>query len=295
MSLLPTRGGGSWHKHAFLAILAPSPSDGIAQDQITCSRQPRRRPGRVLTSIRMSWQNRGKNRFAPMPGRRRCLARSVRNIAAMLALLIAAAATAIPPATAPGAPLFAGMRPYHPSAGTSSALAQRYFEQGMTLAWGFNPTEAARSFAAAAAVDPHCAACFWALAWVEGAQHQYGHGSGDCDRGRGGIAARAGACRGCAHALSRVDRRARRPPSGPFGTRRRGGLRRQDARARANAIRVTPKSPRWRPRRNSTCIPTTGGRPTAPPSRGRVRRPTYLRAHCAWPPTIQGPTTTGST
>ncbi len=86
----------------------------------------------------------------------------------MLALLIAAAATAIPPATAPGAPLFAGMRPYHPSAGTSSALAQRYFEQGMTLAWGFNPTEAARSFAAAAAVDPHCAACFWALAWAKG-------------------------------------------------------------------------------------------------------------------------------
>jgi tetratricopeptide (TPR) repeat protein len=60
------------------------------------------------------------------------------------------------------------MRPYHPHAGTSSALAQRYFEQGMTLAWGFNPAEAARSFAAAAAADPHCAACFWALAWVKG-------------------------------------------------------------------------------------------------------------------------------
>jgi len=71
-------------------------------------------------------------------------------------------------ATLPDAPLFAGMRPYHPSPGTSSALAQRYFEQGMTFAWGFNPAEAARSFAAAAAADPHCAACFWALAWVKG-------------------------------------------------------------------------------------------------------------------------------
>ena len=68
----------------------------------------------------------------------------------------------------PDAPLFAGMRPYHPSAGTSSALAQRYFEQGMTLAWGFNPAEAARSFAAATRADPGCAACYWGLAWVKG-------------------------------------------------------------------------------------------------------------------------------
>ena len=68
----------------------------------------------------------------------------------------------------PDAPLFTGMRPYHPPAGTSSALAQRYFEQGMTLAWGFNPAEAARSFAAATRADPACAACWWALAWAQG-------------------------------------------------------------------------------------------------------------------------------
>jgi tetratricopeptide (TPR) repeat protein len=81
---------------------------------------------------------------------------------------------AAPPATvsdAPplsGAPLLTGLRPYHPAAGTSSALAQRYFEQGMTLEWGFNPAEATRSFAAAARADPRCAACYWGLAWAQG-------------------------------------------------------------------------------------------------------------------------------
>jgi tetratricopeptide (TPR) repeat protein len=115
----------------------------------------------------MSRQNRGNDRLAPMSAWLGPLARGSRRLAAMFALL-AAAASAAPPPAPPAAPLFAGMRPYHPSAGTSSALAQRYFEQGMTFAWGFNPAEAARSFAAAASVDPQCAACFWALAWVKG-------------------------------------------------------------------------------------------------------------------------------
>jgi tetratricopeptide (TPR) repeat protein len=112
-------------------------------------------------------RNRGKDTFAPIQGWRRRLPRRSRCLVATLVLL-ATAAMATAPATLPDAPLFAGMRPYHPSTGTSSAIAQRYFEQGMTLAWGFNPAEAARSFAAAAAADPHCAACFWALAWVKG-------------------------------------------------------------------------------------------------------------------------------
>jgi hypothetical protein len=115
----------------------------------------------------MSRQNRGNNRFAPLPEWPRHLLRASRHLAAALALF-AAAASAAPPPARPDAPLFAGMRPYHPAAGTTSALAQRYFEQGMALAWGFNPAEAARSFAAAAAADAHCAACYWALAWVKG-------------------------------------------------------------------------------------------------------------------------------
>ncbi len=88
-------------------------------------------------------------------------------ILASVGIASAAAGDAAPPPP-PVAPLLQGMRPYHPSAGTKSTLAQRYFEQGMTLAWGFNPAEAARSFEAAIRADPGCAACYWGLAWALG-------------------------------------------------------------------------------------------------------------------------------
>jgi len=89
----------------------------------------------------------------------------VGRLAAVAIVFHAALAWAAPAADAP---LLDGLRPYHPSARTGSALAQRYFEQGMTLVWGFNPAEAARSFAAATRADPGCAACWWGLAWAQG-------------------------------------------------------------------------------------------------------------------------------
>ncbi|MDP1648147.1 MAG: hypothetical protein Q8M01_08095 [Rubrivivax sp.] len=49
-----------------------------------------------------------------------------------------------------------------------SALVRRYFAQGMVLAWGFNPQEAARSFEGAVRLAPRCAACHWGLAWALG-------------------------------------------------------------------------------------------------------------------------------
>jgi len=52
--------------------------------------------------------------------------------------------------------------------GTSSAEAQRYFDQGLRLAYGFNHDEATRSFARAAELDPGCAACLWGVAWTLG-------------------------------------------------------------------------------------------------------------------------------
>jgi tetratricopeptide (TPR) repeat protein len=60
------------------------------------------------------------------------------------------------------------MGAYTVPAGTASAAAQRYFDQGMAMAFGFNPNESARSFAAAAAEDPACALCWWGLAWSLG-------------------------------------------------------------------------------------------------------------------------------
>ena len=51
---------------------------------------------------------------------------------------------------------------------TSVPLAQRYFDQGLILAYGFNHAEAARSFLEAARLDPSCAMCYWGQALVVG-------------------------------------------------------------------------------------------------------------------------------
>jgi tetratricopeptide (TPR) repeat protein len=51
---------------------------------------------------------------------------------------------------------------------TKNSLAQRYFNQGLLLGYGFNHTEARRSFQAAQELDPSCAMCFWAEALVLG-------------------------------------------------------------------------------------------------------------------------------
>jgi len=51
---------------------------------------------------------------------------------------------------------------------TSNRLAQRYFDQGLTLAYAFNHAEARRAFRAAQALDPECAMCFWGEALVLG-------------------------------------------------------------------------------------------------------------------------------
>jgi tetratricopeptide (TPR) repeat protein len=84
----------------------------------------------------------------------------------LAALVLLAASVAH--GAAPPAPLFDGMGRYRLEAGTDSAAAQRYVDQGMVLAFGFNPREAARSFEAATRIDPRCALCWWGLAWSLG-------------------------------------------------------------------------------------------------------------------------------
>lgn len=51
---------------------------------------------------------------------------------------------------------------------TSSADAQRYFNQGLVLAYGFNHAEAVRSFREAARLDPQCAMAYWGEAYALG-------------------------------------------------------------------------------------------------------------------------------
>lgn len=67
-----------------------------------------------------------------------------------------------------GAPLFAGMGEFHRVIDTKDAGAQRYFDQGMVLAFGFNHAEAIRSFRAAQHLDPSCAMCYWGEALATG-------------------------------------------------------------------------------------------------------------------------------
>jgi len=66
------------------------------------------------------------------------------------------------------APLFEDLGSYHHPITTDSDLAQKYFDQGLILAYGFNHAEAERSFRAATEVDPSCAMCFWGVALALG-------------------------------------------------------------------------------------------------------------------------------
>ena len=57
---------------------------------------------------------------------------------------------------------------HHYPVTTSVPKAQRYFDQGLILAFGFNHAEAARSFREAQKHDPTCAMCYWGEALVLG-------------------------------------------------------------------------------------------------------------------------------
>jgi tetratricopeptide (TPR) repeat protein len=66
------------------------------------------------------------------------------------------------------APLLDGLGHLQHAITTSSPQAQRYFDQGLTLVYGFNHAEAARSFRYAAKLDPTCAMCYWGVALAVG-------------------------------------------------------------------------------------------------------------------------------
>jgi len=57
---------------------------------------------------------------------------------------------------------------HHFRISTHIPMAQRYFDQGMILMYGFNHAEAVRSFQYAQTLDPTCAMCFWGEALVNG-------------------------------------------------------------------------------------------------------------------------------
>jgi tetratricopeptide (TPR) repeat protein len=90
--------------------------------------------------------------------------------ALVLGVSVPIAACSSPPAEPPPprSPLFENLGNHHHPITTSSAEAQRYFDQGLTLAYAFNHGEAIRAFRQAAAIDPACAMCYWGVAFAYG-------------------------------------------------------------------------------------------------------------------------------
>ncbi|HZW08666.1 MAG TPA: tetratricopeptide repeat protein [Phycisphaerales bacterium] len=64
--------------------------------------------------------------------------------------------------------LYAGFGGYARPVSTDSPEAQRWFDQGIQLLYGFNHDEAIRSFQQAAEIDPDCAMAWWGVAYARG-------------------------------------------------------------------------------------------------------------------------------
>jgi len=72
------------------------------------------------------------------------------------------------PAREPAQALFTGLGNVHFPVTTTSEDAQRYFDQGLALAYAFNHAAADLAFTEAATHDPDCAMCYWGSALVLG-------------------------------------------------------------------------------------------------------------------------------
>jgi len=95
--------------------------------------------------------------------------RSLQHVLLVLPLCATTAAAQTPPEAAKPADLSmtAVGRQHHPIA-TKSREAQDYFDQGLTLIYGFNHEEAARSFQKAAELDPTSPMPLWGMALAVG-------------------------------------------------------------------------------------------------------------------------------
>ena len=80
------------------------------------------------------------------------------------------------------APLLKGYDVINYPITTENALVQRYFNQGMALAYAFNHAEAARSFYYATKLDPNCAMAYFGFAYVLGPNYNAGMESDNYER-----------------------------------------------------------------------------------------------------------------
>ncbi|MGK2962832.1 MAG: hypothetical protein ACSLFK_11890, partial [Gemmatimonadaceae bacterium] len=87
----------------------------------------------------------------------------MRVLATALLLLVAASLPAQSPV-----PLYDNLGTHEKSIQTSVPDAQKYFDQGLRLTYGFNHAEAIRSYTRGAELDPSCAMCWWGVAYAYG-------------------------------------------------------------------------------------------------------------------------------
>lgn len=117
----------------------------------------------------------------------------------MAVMSLGAVLLAVLPAHAPltrdTVPLYTDLGNYTRAITTNHPNAQRYFDQGLRLVFGFNHGEAIRAFNEAARIDPNCAMCYWGVAYAYGPHVNAGMDSAS------GVAAYAAAQK--AQALSR--------------------------------------------------------------------------------------------
>ena len=67
-----------------------------------------------------------------------------------------------------GAPLLKGLGNHSHVISSDIHGVQKYFDQGMIMAFAFNHAESIRSFKAAQKLDPRCAMCYWGEALALG-------------------------------------------------------------------------------------------------------------------------------
>ncbi len=98
------------------------------------------------------------------------------GLAAAVLLTSTVSSWGIEPATEPATPkrisetvpLYTNLGSHHKPISTRVPAAQQYFDQGLRFVYGFNHTEAIRSFTRAAELDSTCAMCYWGIALAYG-------------------------------------------------------------------------------------------------------------------------------
>jgi len=93
-------------------------------------------------------------------------------VVAFIAGFACTTSTTMETAPGPGAPvgatLLQGLGSYSMGKVSANATAQRWFDQGLNLSYGFNHDAAERSFLKAIEADPKCTMCWWGAALVLG-------------------------------------------------------------------------------------------------------------------------------